>query len=583
MGNVSLTNRAVQAYRQGNYAAALALYRQLAERLGERNFQANILLCEKRLALNEAEAGSSGEPDRDIDLVDDARDPFVQADRLEAQFDLSGEGDLAIWQNLLLQSFQLDSSYVRGRRLAAKGVARGMLTAPARIYASIQDDPACTPQDKRTMRRIISQEQMRREPLAIPPRAKRSPYVPDPRTSLLFFYSCLPYQSNGYATRTHGICTALQNGNRNAVVFSRPGYPWDIKTTVPIADYDNVDGVIYRHLGGVNLFAQEFDTFLDTASNIVEALARTHRASVLHAASNWVNALPVLLAARRLGIPFVYEVRGLWEITRSTKVNFDWTLSDVFDLDVRYESLVTREADYVVPITHGLKDELICRGADGSKMAVAPNGVNLANFEKRQPDTELARSLGLHRAPTIGFVGSFVQYEGLDDLIHAARRLKQMGKRFNLLLVGDGDEFERLKTLVAELELNREVFMPGRVSHHDVAAYYSLIDIAPFPRKPLKVCELVSPLKPFEAMAMGKTVLVSNVAAMAEFIEDGVNGFSFEKGSVDAMTERLATLIDSPVVLKSVGERACAWVAENRTWAHSARIIEQVHESLSVV
>lgn len=517
-------------------------------------------------------------------LSENIGDRVLQADQLEMLFDLAAESGLSDRPAVLHAAYQLDPTFGRGKRLALGASSRGMLTVPAAIYESLLQNHLCSPTERRQMKRVISLERIRRHPIKIPEPSLRPAYEPNHKVSLMFVYSCLPYQSNGYATRTHGICRALTACGRRFIVYSRPGYPFDIlsiKKTHAIAEYDEVDGVGYRHLMGADLHAREIDDFIEAAANIVEAVARTNRASVLHAASNYINALPVLLAARRLGIPFIYEVRGLWEVTRQTAVKFDWAATDAYELDARYESLVAASADRVLPITGGLADELVQRGVDRRKMVIVPNGVNLEDFATQPPDVLLAKRLGLQAAPTIGFVGSFVDYEGLDDLLAAAQRLKQSGRRFNVLLVGDGQEFERLKKLTIEFDLADKVFLTGRVPHHEVPAYYSLIDIAPFPRKPLKVCEMVSPLKPFEAMAMGKTVLVSNVAAMTEFIRDGDNGFAFQKGSVEDLARQLAMLLDNPAHMRSVGERARAWVAENRTWPRTARIIEQEHDSLA--
>ena len=512
--------------------------------------------------------------------IDDSEESI--ANKLEALFDLAIESNYVEAQSLIIEAYRKDPTYQRGRRLANKALGKGMLRAPAEIYSEIVDDSANSSQDKRLMRRTINRGKNLDQLTIVPPKASKPAYKPNPNCSLFFYYSCLPYQSNGYAVRTHGIMEGLNTLNRENICYSRPGYPWDIKNDIAVNDYDQVHNVLYRHLPGVNLFTLEIDTYIESATNIIEAIAKNSKAAVLHAASNYINALPVLLAARKLGIPFVYEVRGLWEITNDSKVEFDWTKSEVFEFDSKYEALIVAHADKVIPITHGLKDELIDRGGDATRMVIAPNGVNMNEFELLKPDMVLAKKIGIDsKVPTIGFVGSFVGYEGLDDLIDAARIIKDSGIKFNLLLVGDGSEYDALKNKVDQKKLNDQVFLTGRVPHDDVPNYYSLIDVAPFPRKPLKVCELVSPLKPFEAMAMGKAVLVSDVAAMKEFVTDGANGYTFTKGSVQSLADRLTNLLVNIEQTKQVGLKARAWVAEHRTWLGSARIINSVHNELT--
>ena len=504
------------------------------------------------------------------------------ADKLEALFDLSIESNYVEAQSLILEAYRKNPTYQRGRRLANKALGKGLLRAPAEIYSEIVDDSANSAQDKRLMRRTINRGKNLNQLTVVPPKSSKLSYKPNPNCSLFFYYSCLPYQSNGYAVRTHGIMEGLSTLNRENICYSRPGYPWDVKSDIAVNDYDQVHSVLYRHLPGVNMFTLEIDTYIETATNIIEAIAKNNKAAVLHAASNYINALPVLLAARRLGIPFVYEVRGLWEITNDSKVNFDWTKSEVYEFDSKYEALIVSQADKVIPITHGLKDELVDRGGYATRMVIAPNGVNMDEFELVKQDMVLAKKIGIDtKVPTIGFVGSFVAYEGLDDLIDAASIIKDAGVKFNLLLVGDGSEYETLKSKVNQKKLNNQVFLTGRVPHDDVPSYYSLIDIAPFPRKPLKVCELVSPLKPFEAMAMGKAVLVSDVAAMKEFVTDGANGYTFTKGSVQSLADSLTYLLVNIEQTKQVGSKARIWVAEHRTWLGSAQIINSVHNELT--
>lgn len=515
-----------------------------------------------------------------IESLDDTGETI--ADKLEALFDLAIESNYVEAQTLILEAYRKNPTYQRGRRLANKALSKGLLRAPAAIYSEIVDDSANSPQDKRMMRRTINRGKNLDQLTVVPAKSSKPAYKPNPNCSLFFYYSCLPYQSNGYAVRTHGIMEGLNTLDRENICYSRPGYPWDVKNDIVVNDYDQVHSVLYRHLPGVNLFTQEYDTYIESATNIIEAIAKNNKAAVLHAASNYINALPVLLAARKLGIPFVYEVRGLWEITNDSKVSFDWTKSEVYEFDSKYEALIVSHADKVIPITHGLKDELVDRGGDATRMVIAPNGVNMDEFELIKPDMVLAKKIGIdYKVPTIGFVGSFVAYEGLDDLIDAASIIKDAGVKFNLLLVGDGSEYETLKSKVNQKKLNDHVFLTGRVPHDDVPSYYSLIDIAPFPRKPLKVCELVSPLKPFEAMAMGKTVLVSDVAAMKEFVTNGANGYTFTKGSVQSLADSLTNLLVNIEQTKHVGLKARTWVAENRTWLGSARIINLVHTELT--
>jgi len=250
----------------------------------------------------------------------------------------------------------------------------------------------------------------------------------------------------------------------------------------------------------------------------------------------------------------------------------------------KMESEACKHADAVLTITHALKDLMVSRGVDESKITVVPNCVHtdqFTPFESR--DLELAEKLGFEKDEVvIGYVGSVVNYEGLDDLLHAITGLRDRGViRFRMLLVGDGVFFPVLKDLIKELSLESIVTCTGRVPHSEVKKYYSLIDITPFPRKPFLVCEAVSPLKPFESMASGKAVVVSSCAALTEIVDDGCTGLVFEKGNVESLTDTLEKLIKDEGLRVKLGKQGREWVCENRDWEVSAGKIGGVYESFN--
>jgi glycosyltransferase involved in cell wall biosynthesis len=508
---------------------------------------------------------------------------YELADRLEQLFFIGFADDAEKLADLAVIAYQKDPSVVRGKRLITKCLERGLLRAPSLIAEDLLSRSICTLDEEKTFKRVISKYRLSQNVMTIPNALGSAVYDVDKNNSLYFLYSSLPHQSSGYATRSHRLLTALNKGRgRNFIAYTRPGYPWDIgQLKQPALDYDDVSGVVYRHLMGTNLFKQELDVYMEAAVGVIKSVARNNSASILHAASNHLNAAPVLVAARELGLPFVYEIRGFWELTQSTKVDFDWTSSEAYKYDYAHETLMAQEADSVIVLTDGLKKELISRGVESNKIVIASNGVDAEEFSDFSKDVDLGKKLGLHPWPTIGFVGSFVAYEGLDDLVVAASQLRKSGYFFNLLLVGDGPELEKIRDLIIELNLSDIAFLTGRVPFDEVQKYYSLIDIAPFPRKPLPVCEMVSPLKPFEAMAMGKAVLASNVLAMAEFIVDGQNGYLFEKGSIEDLVSKLSILIENPDNVMNIGNNGRAWVQKERTWSKAASVIEQVHNDLA--
>ena len=379
----------------------------------------------------------------------------------------------------------------------------------------------------------------------------------------------LPYTSVGYATRSHGLAIGIKHAGWDIRPYTRPGFPYDFKTELEgqtLPGQDDIDGITYRRMFDIERRGMNEVEYLQAAISCLTRVIEEEQPEVVHAASNYVTALPALIAARRLGVPFVYEMRGFWEVTRSSR---DETFENTpkYRFMQQFEGLVARHADHVITITTAMKEELLTRGVHAGKISIAFNSVDPTRFVPRAPNKALAERLGIpDGVPVIGYVGSFVDYEGLDDLITAAAGLTQAGHDFRLLLVGDGAVFESLREQVHRLGLQDKTILTGRVPHEEVEDYYSLVDIAPFPRKPWEVCELVSPLKPFEAMAQEKAVVVSSTRALIEIVDHERNGLVFEKGNVESLRHVLDVLIRHPEMRMSIGKTAREWIVRERSW-----------------
>ncbi len=403
-------------------------------------------------------------------------------------------------------------------------------------------------------------------------------YTPDPGRVLYVIHSSLPHHSSGYATRSHGLLGGIASYPWRASGVTRLGYPQDLGShqKVAVEARSVVDRVTYLRLsrpGPLFNILPKTEYLHDYADALVE-IAKRERPQILHAAADCHNGLATNAAARALGIKSIYEVRGLWEVTRGSREP-DWMETEVFKLMSELEAQAAREADAVVVITRALGDELVRRGVPREKITLVPNGVDIARFVPRPRDEALATKLGLTGKRVIGYIGSIVDYEGLDLLLHAVARIKQ--RDVAVLIVGDGTVLESLKLLARELGIAEDVKFTGRVPHHEVEAHYSLVDIAPFPRKSLPVTEMVSPLKPLEAMAMNKVVVASDVAALAEMIVPGVNGVTFKKDDVEDFTAVLESLLGEGS--RPSGPRD--WVQANRSWQALAGIVDELYKHLT--
>jgi PEP-CTERM/exosortase A-associated glycosyltransferase len=312
----------------------------------------------------------------------------------------------------------------------------------------------------------------------------------------------------------------------------------------------------------------------------IEELAKSFDADILHAHSPVLNALPALRAGRKLGIPVVYELRALWE---DAAVDHGTTREG----DVRYrasralETHALRRAGHITTICEGLRREITARGIPASRVTVIPNAVDAKDFSfGAAPDSALQAKLGLTGATVIGFAGSFYGYEGLDLLLDAAARLVPRMPELRILLVGGGPQEDALKAQAARLALADRVVFAGRVPHAEVQRYYDLIDVLAYPRKRMRLTELVTPLKPLEAMAQGRMFVASDVGGHHELVRDGETGFLFAAGDAGALAQRIEHVLSHRDDWPRVRAEARRFVESERTWARSVARYEAVYSEL---
>jgi len=345
---------------------------------------------------------------------------------------------------------------------------------------------------------------------------------------------------------------------------------------------EEIDGICFHRTPGVAsgpAGVREWREIRMLARSI-EALARVWQADVLHAHSPALCGMAALVAARRLGIPLVYEIRAFWE--DAAVGNGSGNAASVkYRLTRALENRVVKGADAVMTICHGLRDDLVARGFPQGKIGIMPNGVDLTLFGKIAPrEQALADHLQLGDGPVIGFIGSFYDYEGIDDLIAAMPHLLETHPDARLLLVGGGPMGDALR-LHAEASPAREAIrFVGRVPHHEVERYYALMDIMAYPRKASRLTELVTPLKPLEAMAQDKLVAASDVGGHRELMTDGVTGVLFAPDDPLACAASLAHLLSRAHEWEAMRQRAHAHVRKNHDWAANVLRYHNVYQGL---
>ena len=386
----------------------------------------------------------------------------------------------------------------------------------------------------------------------------------------------LPLHS-GYTFRTRAILKAQQ-----AMGLEVRGVTGLRHGGEGVGGSETVDDLtFYRTPGqpGTLPLVREWSEVAALAERIV-AVAQGWRPDVLHAHSPALCGLAAVRAGRKLGIPVVYEIRAFWEdaaVGNGTgrEGSAKYWLTRVLENDV------VAAADRVVTICEGLRADLVARGFAREKISIMPNGVDMQMFGEALPrDAALAQDLGLGEGPVIGFLGSFYPYEGLDDLIAAMPAIVAAVPDARLLMVGGGPAEAALRAQAEASPVAQAIRFVGRMPHHEVDRYYSLVDVVCYPRKGMRLTDLVTPLKPLEAMAQGKLVSASAVGGHRELIEDGVTGTLFAPDDPAALASALSGLLSDRSGWDQRRDTARRFVREHHDWALNVRRYDPVYQAL---
>ena len=324
---------------------------------------------------------------------------------------------------------------------------------------------------------------------------------------------------------------------------------------------------------------REWQLMSQTAERLL-AVAQKLKPDIIHAHSPVLNAMPALNIGERLGIPTVYEIRAFWEdaavdhgTTREGSLRYKATRA--------LETSAIRRAAHVFTICEGLRADIVNRGIPANKVTVIPNAVDVDNFQLAQaPDPALQERWGLKGRTVVGFIGSFYAYEGLDLLVQSMPEILQQQPNAMLLLVGGGPQEAALKALVHSLNLQAHVVFTGRVPHAEVSRYYDLIDVLAYPRHSMRLTELVTPLKPLEAMAQGHMFVASDVGGHKELIDHGRTGWLFKADSVDALAQAVLDMLGNRQRWPELRANGRHFVESVRNWRNSVANYQAPYQAI---
>jgi len=311
----------------------------------------------------------------------------------------------------------------------------------------------------------------------------------------------------------------------------------------------------------------------------IQQVLSKEQIDVIHAHSPVLCGMPALKAAGARKIPLVYEVRAFWEDGFVQQGKFG-EKSFQYGLSRYLETRLFRKADAAIAISQHMIDDIVARGIDAAKVYKVPNGVDVNRFTPLAKDKELLNKYQLQGCTVLGFIGSFYHFEGLECLVRAMAEVAKKMPSVRLILVGGGEEEKRIQQLIQDLQLTNVVIFVGRVPHTEVLKYYSIMDILVYPRYSDRMTNLVTPLKPLEAMAMRKAVIGSDVGGIQELLDNGKVGLLFEAGNVSDLAEKMTCLINNASYRQELGEKARQYILAERRWDRITSRYLKIYENV---
>ncbi|MEV0594455.1 glycosyltransferase family 4 protein [Nonomuraea cavernae] len=393
--------------------------------------------------------------------------------------------------------------------------------------------------------------------------------------------NALPYTQAGYTVRTHRIVTAQRALGLDPHVVTSWGWPM-FQGHADAPPYEEIDGTPYHRLlpDGHGEMPFEMRGRMVKGAEAVTRLVAELRPQILHAATDHRNGSVAHAVRERTGTPFVYEVRGFLEETWASRDPVR-VGSQRHVLQREREAFLMREADAVVTLAETMATEIVERGVPRERVFLAPNAVDDTLLTAHYDGASFRSAMGIGADEiVVGSVSSIVAYEGFATLLRAAALLRDDGAPVRVLIVGDGTERDNLLALVEDLGLKTAI-LPGRVGPDEALQAQEAIDIFACPREDLRVCRLVTPLKPVEAMALGKPVVLSDLPALSELVGSDGAGLLVAPGDPAALAKAIAGLREDPARRAEMGEAGRAEVAAKRTWSRVAETYRSLYRDLA--
>jgi len=386
-----------------------------------------------------------------------------------------------------------------------------------------------------------------------------------------------PFLSNGFVARSHKNFVAEKQAGLEPIVITEPGFPNNIGNR-----FQGVfDGITHVRLSAGEMPYDQIpaDSYLQLFAELAYEEVKRFKPEAIHVSSGrrgYDTALVGLALQAKTGIPLVYEVRSFFEGNWTGDMEIECE-GETFQARMNVESICMNNADRILTIGESMKAELIERGVPEAKIGVIPNAVDPSHFSPTPRNMEISTQLGIGDIATFGYVSNMDHYrESQETLIQTCHELKVRGSKMKCVLVGGGPRMAELQKMADALEISELCIFTGPVDHNNIQEYYSLIDFFVIPRIPERAATYVTPLKPFEAMAQRKPIIVSDLPALVEIADPPNRGLSFEPGNYKALADCLQELETNRALAERIAQAGYDWVTNNRTWElNGQRYVEE--------
>lgn len=461
---------------------------------------------------------------------------------------------------------------------------RGELTEIVRTTRQLRrlrEDPQLLGQERSALGRLIETD------------PRWLPRIPGPaqpveprgdRVVMHLLKESVPYHQNGFTMRSRYTLLSQEEAGLEPFVVTSLGFPRkDGVESFP--EVETIDGVPHHRLdlGPGYPVKPPFDQHLTDYAWLAAKVARRERPALIHASSGFrgfETALVGRALREHIRRPLVYEVRSFFETTWSPDADRA-ERGEHYERRYATENRSMQAADVVITIAEAMRQDIAARGVPLERIHLMPNGVDPTAFEPQEADPELRRTYGLEGKTVFGYVSNLDHpREGQEFLIEATARLLARGRDVACLIVGDGLRRGELEEIARRSGAGQAVRFTGRVPHDQVRAHYALLDVFVVPRRNDRAARYVTPLKPFEAMAMGKPLLVADLPALVEIAAPGERGLSFPHEDAAGLAAALERYIDQPELRARFGAAGRDWVLAERTWTRNGARYREIYGEL---